>query len=134
MRNPEYKIVINDISSKITNPREELMKEKESNLLKPFIFKGYKSEADRIKDAVYNNRLLYNLPDYPDEQSERISKEKSEKNKKDIIYNFNINIPQKYNTINNNDDIDAHGLINKDKEKEVDNNMPLNEILEIQVV
>ena len=127
MRNPDYKIVINDISSKITNPREELMKEKESNLLKPFIFKGYKSEADRIKDAVYNNRLLYNLPDYPDEQSERISKEKSAKNKKDIIYNFNINIPQKYNTINNNGDIDAHGLINKDKEKEVDNNMPLNE-------
>ena len=109
MKNPEYKIVINDISSKVTNPREELMKETESKIRKPFIFKGYKSEADRIKDVVYNNRLLYNLPDYPDTQSERLHKEKSSINSNNIKYNFNINAPKRYNTINSNDDI--HSLI-----------------------
>ena len=88
MKNPEYKIVINDISSKVTNPREELMKETESKIRKPFIFKGYKSEADRIKDVVYNNRLLYNLPDYPDTQSERLHKEKSSINSNNIKYNL----------------------------------------------
>ena len=50
--------------------------------------KGYKSEADRIKDVVYNNRLLHNLPDYPDTQRERLHKEKSSNNTNNIIYNF----------------------------------------------
>ena len=109
MRNPEYKIVVSDVSSKVTNPREELMKEKESKIRKPFIFKGYKSEADRIKDVVYNNRLLYNLPDYPDTQRERLHKEKSSNNTNNIIYNFNINAPKRFNTVNSNDDM--HSLI-----------------------
>ena len=105
MRNPEYKIVVSDVSSKVTNPREELMKEKESKIRKPFIFKGYNSEADRIKDVVYNNRLLYNLPDYPDTQSERLHKQKSSNNTNNIKYNFNINAPKRFNTINSNDDM-----------------------------
>ena len=113
MRNPDYKIVIKDISTKITNPREELLKN--TKLKKPFIFKGYKSEADRIKDVVHNNRLLYNLPDYPDIQSERINKNKSQNQKNDIIYDFNINVPRKLKTINSNDNL--NDLINKDKEK-----------------
>ena len=118
MRNPEYKIVIKDISSKVTNPREELLKS--SKLKKPFIFKGYKSEADRIKDVVHNNRLLYNLPDYPDILSERINKNKSLNQKNDIIYNFDINTTKKFRTINSNDNL--NDLINNNKDKEQNNN------------
>ena len=117
MRNPDYKIVIKDISSKVTNPREELLKN--TKLKKPFIFKGYKSEADRIKDVVHNNRLLYNLPDYPDVQSERINRNKSQNQKNDIIYNFNINAPRKFKTINSNDNL--NDLISKDKDINNDN-------------
>ena len=62
MTNPDHKIIIKDISKKVNNTRNDLMKD--SIIKKPFIFKGYKSEEDRIKDTVYNNKLLYNIPDY----------------------------------------------------------------------
>ena len=110
MANPEYQIVVKDISSKITNPREEMMKD--TKLRKPFIFKGYITEADRIKDVVHNNRLLYNLPDYPD--SHELKKDKLRNKSGEITYNFYINIPKRLKTINSNDDI--NDLINKDKE------------------
>ena len=54
MTNPLSQIVINDITEKVNNCREELMNE--SKMQKPFIFKGYLSEQDRINDAVKNNR------------------------------------------------------------------------------
>jgi len=109
MTHPEYKIIIKDVSSKITNPREELMKD--SKIRKPFIFKGYTSEEDRIKDVVYNNRLLYNLPDYPDFHSHRLNKEKTPI-QDNITYNFNISLPKRLKTINSGDDINKS--INKD--------------------
>lgn len=42
---PEKQIKIKDVT-KITNPRYELMKS--ARFCKPFIFKGYKTEKDRI--------------------------------------------------------------------------------------
>ena len=62
MNNPETKIEIKDYEQRINNPKTELSTEKE--IQKPFIFKGYTTEADRIKDSVERNRYLYNLPDY----------------------------------------------------------------------
>ena len=103
MTHPETKVIIKDISSKVTNPREDLLKETE--IRKPFIFKGYTSEEDRIKDVVYNNRLLYNLPDYP-EVNHKLKKEKTSRQINDNIkYNFNLDIPKTIKTINSNDDI-----------------------------
>ena len=71
MVNPSSQIVIKDITEKVINCRQELMNE--SDLQKPFIFKGYITEQDRINDTVKNNKLLFNLPDFPEEK---------EKNKK----------------------------------------------------
>ena len=103
MTHPEMKVIIKDISSKVTNPREDFLKETE--IKKPFIFKGYTSEEDRIKDVVYNNRLLYNLPDYP-EFNHKLNKEKTARNIDDNIkYNFTIDIPKTIKTFNSNDDI-----------------------------
>lgn len=113
MSNPEYKIVVKDISAKVINPREELMKDTKPR--KPFIFKGYTSEADRIKDIEYNNKLLYNLPDYPDIRSQKITREKSENRLVDR-YNFNIDIPKKFNTINSNDKINIDKEMKKNEE------------------
>jgi hypothetical protein len=116
MSNPENKIIIKDISSKVTNPREELMM-KDKTIRKPFIFKGYTTEKERIKNIEYNNKLLYNIPDYPDSQSQRISKEKME-NKKGDVYNFNIQLPKKYNTINSEDNIKIKNKEKNDNDKQ----------------
>ena len=116
MSNPEYKIIIKDISSKVTNPRGELMM-KDKTIKKPFIFKGYTTEKDRIKDIEYNNKYLYNIPDYPDIHNKGISKEKNE-NKKGDVYNFRIEPHKKYNTINSEGDIKIN---RKDNDKDNDN-------------
>ena len=105
MSNPEHQIVVKDITTKVNNPRVDLMKDEV--IRKPFIFKGYKSEKDRIKDAIYNNRLLFNLPDYPDfkkkNSNENKDNEKEINEAKTIVYNFNIDIPKKFKTINTNE-------------------------------
>ena len=59
---PQNKITIKDGSKKIFNTRDEFLDD--GDLKKPFVFKGYKTEADRIKNTIKNNRYLYNLPDY----------------------------------------------------------------------
>jgi hypothetical protein len=59
---PQNKITIKDKSKKIFNTRDEFLDD--GDLKKPFVFKGYKTEADRIKNTIKNNRYLYNLPDY----------------------------------------------------------------------
>ena len=69
MANPSNQVVITDVTEKIENCSLELMNE--SKLQKPFVFKGYISEADRINDTVKNNRLLFNLPDYPEEKKDK---------------------------------------------------------------
>ena len=63
MINPENKIVIKDISEKIETSRGKLMSENPSNK-KPFIFRGYKSEKDRIKEYLQKNSYLHNIEDY----------------------------------------------------------------------
>ena len=109
MTNPEHKIIIKDISKKVNNTRNDLMKD--NIIRKPFIFKGYKSEEDRIKDAAYKNKLLYNIPDYPSPRSNNTKKDNDNDNNnnkdksRNIIYNFNIDIQQRYNTTNDNDNV-----------------------------
>lgn len=105
MSNPDHQIVVKDITTKVNNPRADLMKDEA--IRKPFIFKGYKSEEDRIKDAIYNNRLLYNLPDYSDFKKKNSVDNKDNKNEvneaKNTVFNFNIDIPKKFQTINTNE-------------------------------
>ena len=67
MTNPESIIEHKDITEKITNTRLELINERfadnpEKN--RPLVFRGYISEADRIKDVIKKNKYLYYLPDY----------------------------------------------------------------------
>ena len=74
MTNPHSMIEHKDITEKITNTRVELMNELFANnpeKKRPLVFRGYITEADRIKDTVKNNRFLYYLPDY-----EKIKKER----------------------------------------------------------
>jgi hypothetical protein len=88
MANPSSQIIINDVTEKVENCRQELMNQ--SRMQKPFIFKGYTSEQDKINDTVKNNKLLFNLPDYPDTKKNKSSdKDKSLKPKGPII-NFHI--------------------------------------------
>ena len=88
MANPSSQIIINDVTEKVENCRQELMNQ--SKMQKPFIFKGYTSEQDRINDTVKNNRILFNLPDYPDTKKNKSSgKDKSSKPKGPII-NYHI--------------------------------------------
>ena len=79
MANPSSQIVITDITEKVNNCRAELMNE--SKMQKPFIFKGYITEQDRINDTIRNHKLLFNLPDYPENKSR--SKSKSKEKEKD---------------------------------------------------
>ena len=79
MSNPSNQIVITDITEKVNNCRQELMNE--SKMQKPFIFKGYISEQDRINDTIKNNRILFNIPDYPEtKKNNSANKDKSKDN------------------------------------------------------
>ena len=67
MTNPHSMIELKDISEKITNTREELINEQFANnpeKKRPLVFRGYISEADRIRDTIKNHKYLYYLPDY----------------------------------------------------------------------
>jgi len=120
MTNPLSQIVINDITEKVNNCREELMNE--SKMQKPFIFKGYLSEQDRINDAVKNNRLLYNLPDYPEiKKNKSTNKDKENSSKEPPKINFHINENEKNKNIantpikGNNQSLSLDSLNNKNK-------------------
>ena len=74
MTNPHSIIEHKDVTEKITNTREELMNEQfadDPEKKKPLVFRGYLTEADRIKDTIKNHKYLYYLPDY-----EKIKKER----------------------------------------------------------
>ena len=74
MTNPLLIIEHKDVTEKITNTREKLMSElyeKDPKKKRPLVFRGYITEADRIKDTIKNHRFLYYLPDY-----EKIKEEK----------------------------------------------------------
>ena len=83
---PEHIIKVRDLTSKALNSKEELLRS--GKMKKPFIFKGYKTETDRIKDTVKNNKYLYNIFE---------NKESNKKNneKKEDIFNFNVQNPNK---------------------------------------
>ncbi len=91
MMTPSNQIKIEDRTTKVDNPRFELLNELKVER-KPFIFKGYLSEKDRIQDIVKKNKLLYNLPDYPEKKRANSKTQESEtpEKKKEIHYNFNI--------------------------------------------
>ena len=79
MTNPCSKIEHKDVTEKVQNTRMELMNERESK--KPFIFKGYITEADRINDTIKRNKYLYFCKDY----DQILNKKKK------------LNSPEKYN-------------------------------------
>ena len=67
MTNPLSKVEHKDVTEKITNTRLEVMNElfaTNPEKKKPLVFRGYTSEADRIKDTIKKNKYLYYLPDY----------------------------------------------------------------------
>ena len=85
---PEKKVTIDDITKKITNARDDILSE--GGLKKPFYFKGYLNENERIKETIKNNRYLYNFSEEePQIKKKKFrSKIKTENNKKS---NENLN-------------------------------------------
>ena len=74
MTNPHSMIEHKDVTEKVLNTRAELMSElfaKYPEKRKPLVFRGYISEADRIKDTIKNHKYLYYLPDYEKIKNER---------------------------------------------------------------
>ena len=120
MANPSNQVVITDVTEKIDNCRLELMNE--SKLQKPFVFKGYISELDRINDTVKNNRLLFNLPDYPEE---KINKIKNKSLTIDLNPKIDFHIDDKKKSIDE-DEV-------KDKDKDKDNDYENNKYRSIEL-
>jgi len=88
MTSPEHQIIVRDISDKALNAREEILRN--GKIKKPFIFKGYTTESDRIKDTIKKNRYLYNIS-----ESEPIKTEINNKTKEEDVFDFNIQNPSK---------------------------------------
>ena len=86
MTEPGHKVTVQDVTDKITNTREDMLNKQE--LQKPFIFKGYTTELDRIKDTIKNNRYRFNLPE-PEIKN-------SKSNEKYNLYNNQMTYSQKY--------------------------------------
>ena len=107
MTNPESIIEHKDITEKVINTRAELINERfadnpEKN--RPLVFRGYISEADRIKDVIKQNKYLYYLPDYEKikQEKKRLKALSQDNNASKTIDQNNINrvLNSKY-TINN---------------------------------
>ena len=116
MTNPESIIEHKDITEKVINTRAELINERfadnpEKN--RPLVFRGYISEADRIKDVIKQNKYLYYLPDYEKikQEKKRLKALSQDNNASKTIDQNNINrvLNSKY-TINN--DIDRFSINN----------------------
>ena len=90
MTNPSLKIEVKDLTEKALNFREELLKLEDGK--KPFIFKGFKTEEDRVKDAIRNNSFLFNEP-----LTDRTNTKNFEKNE---ILDYNTN-PNSERTLKN---------------------------------
>ena len=110
MTNPESIIEHKDITEKVINTRAELINERfadnpEKN--RPLVFRGYISEADRIKDVIKQNKYLYYLPDYEKikQEKKRLKALSQNNNASKTIDQNNINrvLNSKY-TINNDTD------------------------------
>ena len=112
MNDPETKIEVKDYEERINNPKTDLSKEKE--IQKPFIFKGYTTEEDRIKDAIKRNRYLFNLPDYEDETNNKTEKNKD--GEKPNINHFNKFGNNNYKKLSKKVNINRKNLISKAEE------------------
>jgi hypothetical protein len=88
MTSPEHKITVRDLTDKALNAREEILRN--GKIRKPFIFKGYTTESDRIKDTIKNNKYLYNIF-----ESEPIKTEIINKKEEEDVFDFNIQNPTK---------------------------------------
>ena len=88
---PEKKVIINDITKKVTNARDDILSE--GGLKKPFYFKGYLNENERIKQTIKNNRYLYNfVEEEPQVKKKKIFKKLNiENNFKQAKPNENLN-------------------------------------------
>ena len=118
MTNPESIIEHKDITEKVINTRAELINERfadnpEKN--RPLVFRGYISEADRIKDVIKQNKYLYYLPDYEKikQEKKRLKALSQDNNASKTIDQNNINrvLNSKY-TLNN--DTDRLSINNQD--------------------
>ena len=118
MTNPHSIIELKDITEKITNTREELINEQFADnpeKKRPLVFRGYITEADRIKDTIKNNKYLFYLPDY-----EKIKKERKKLKASSPSPDINSkaknlkNIKIKNSSFNNKNDISERSkTINK---------------------
>ena len=114
MTNPDTKIIINDLTKNMNKSPKESFYEIKNR--KPFIFKGYRNEIDRIKNTIRDNQFLYNYPDYPD-----YKKIKSLSPRNNKVNSRSIN-----NIIN-----DENVNINNSKIKKERKDNPLNSSLEL---
>ena len=110
MTNPESIIEHKDITEKVINTRAELINERFADNPekdRPLVFRGYISEADRIKDVIKQNKYLYYLPDYEKikQEKKRLKALSQDNNASKTIDQNNINrvLNSKY-TINNDTD------------------------------
>ena len=117
MINPETQIVIND-DSKINKVLSKKGLNREDNFVqkRPFFFKSYKSEIERIKDHIKNNQYLNGIFDSNAEIFE-YKKEKNNGNKlmtNSLRRNRQINLfPDSKSNINDNDQMSSNDkLIN----------------------
>ena len=82
---PEHQICVQDASE-----RKYPFRNKEQKYQKPFIFKGYKTEEDRIKETLNQNGFLYNIIQ---DSKKKKEKEKEKKSLSDNEDKFNFDIP-----------------------------------------
>jgi hypothetical protein len=113
MNEPETKIEIKNYKGPINNPKTDMAKERE--IQKPFIFKGYTTEEDRIKDSIKRNRYLFNLPDYEDEVNTN-KEEKKEVGDNKNINNFNTEGNNYFNKLSKNVKLTRKNIISKTDE------------------
>ena len=111
MNDPEMKIEIKEYEGRINNPKTDMSKEKE--IQRPFIFKGYTTEEDRIKDSIKRNRYLFNLPDYEDEVSNNNKNEITEINNNPQINYFNTEGKNNFKKVNKKGNYNRKNLISK---------------------
>ena len=89
MINPETQVTINDStnnknSNEVTNKDKDMFIQK-----KPFIFKGYTNEKERIIEHIKNNQYLNGIYEYDNEKKIKENKE-NPKNKifKNVIKSY----------------------------------------------
>ena len=128
MNSADTKIEIKDYEKRINNPKTDLLVEKD--IQKPFVFKGYTTEADRIKDSVKRNRYLYNLPDYDEmldkTPNKRIVNRKVSSNNVNNIRKINSSFDDRLRNNSSSNELNNH--INNNKKTRNISGLSLSEI------